>query len=121
VLQQPSELLWLSGRRLRKRDGGQIVATLLRLLRFAWVMHHADTTTSNNAGGSSNAGGSGSGSGSRKSLLVPPGPAGTGSWRERLAEVCSITRKGGGDHRLDLLLAAAQAEDRTLLPANAVR
>jgi hypothetical protein len=42
VSQQPSELLWLSGRRLRKRDGGQIVATLLRLLRFAWCekRHH---------------------------------------------------------------------------------
>jgi hypothetical protein len=82
---------------------------------FAWDADITTTIHSNNSDTSSNAGGSG------ESLLLPPGPAGTGSWRERLAEVCSITRKGGGDHRLDLLLAAAQAEDRTLLPANAVR
>jgi hypothetical protein len=35
---QPPEVLWLSGRQLRKREGGAHVAMLLRLLRYAWAV-----------------------------------------------------------------------------------
>lgn len=91
---QPSELLWLSGRLLHKREGGPCVAMLLRLLRFAWAMQSSHIS---------------SGVGAALS-----------SWQDRLTEVCAIARDGGGERRLELLVSAAHAEDRLLLPSDAL-